>query len=262
MSTGQPVSHVGQDAALRRPSDPIAVCLSLTRAISRAQAPDDIYAAALDALEQGLGVTRASILLFDPDGVMRFKAFRGLSDRYRAAVEGHTPWAPGDGDVPPIVVEDVTREPSLQAYLPVVQAEGIAAMVFVPLLSLGRVIGKFMLYYGAPRKLGDEQLQLAGVVAAQVAFAVERTRAAAAALRSEARLRFALDAAAMGTWDWDLRSDTVEWSDNLESLHGLRPGAFAGSFESYAAKIFPEDRDRVLAAGRRAIESGAPYDVE
>jgi hypothetical protein len=34
-------------------------------------------------------VSRASILLFDPDGVMRFKASRGLSEAYRAAVEGH-----------------------------------------------------------------------------------------------------------------------------------------------------------------------------
>ena len=92
MSSGQSVSPVDQDGALPRPSDPIAVCLSLTRAISRAQAPDDIYAAALDALEQGLGVTRASILLFDPDGVMRFKAFRGLSES-GSAITAFTSWS-------------------------------------------------------------------------------------------------------------------------------------------------------------------------
>ena len=65
-----------------------AVCLTLTRAISSTRTVDEIYSAALDALAVGLGVERSSILLFDPDGVMRFKAHRGLSDGYRAAVEG------------------------------------------------------------------------------------------------------------------------------------------------------------------------------
>ena len=55
-----------------------AVCLTLTRAISSTRTVDEIYSAALDALAVGLGVERSSILLFDPDGVMRFKAHRGL----------------------------------------------------------------------------------------------------------------------------------------------------------------------------------------
>lgn len=72
---------------------PVTVCLALTRAISAADTVQEIYEAALDALAAGLGVARASILLFDPDGVMRFKAARGLSEGYRRAVEGHTPWS-------------------------------------------------------------------------------------------------------------------------------------------------------------------------
>src|SRR6187431_2624370 len=94
-----------------------------------------------------LAVSRASILLFDPDGVMRFKAYRGLSGDYRAAVQGHSPWTPDSVDPAPLLVPDVSREPSLQAYLPVFVRERIAAMAFIPLVSLGRAIGKFMLYY-------------------------------------------------------------------------------------------------------------------
>ena len=52
-------------------SSPIATCLSLTRALGRAVSPEDIYAAALDVLAQSVGVSRAAILLFDADGVMR-----------------------------------------------------------------------------------------------------------------------------------------------------------------------------------------------
>jgi PAS domain S-box-containing protein len=241
---------------------PIDICLRLTSAISAAPSVDEIYEAALDALTEGLGVSRASILLFDPAGVMRFKASRGLSEAYRRAVEGHTPWTPDSPDPAPIVVPDVEGDASLGPFLPTIRAEGIAAMAFIPLVSQRRVIGKFMLYEDAPRARGPDEMQLAGVIAAQVAFAVARTRAEEHARRSEERLRFALDAAQMGTWDWDVTADTVRWSDNLERIHGLPAGTLGGTFASYEREIHPEDRERVLASVRRAMAEGVPHDVE
>jgi signal transduction histidine kinase len=131
-------------------------------------------------------VSRSSVLLFDTDHVMRFAAWRGISAGYRAAVEGHTPWRPDTDNPEPIVVADVTLEPSLAGLLPTIVSEGIAAMAFIPLVSRGRVIGKFMLYYDEPHALSTDELQLGSLIAWQVAFAVERTRAEAQARRSEA----------------------------------------------------------------------------
>jgi signal transduction histidine kinase len=240
----------------------LSVCLSLMRSIARTSTVESMYEHALDALEEAMGYTRASILLFDDDGVMRFKAWRGLSAEYRRAVEGHTPWTPDSPDPAPIIVEDVTMDPSLAPYLPTIQAEGIAAMAFIPLIYAGSVIGKFMLYRNAPGSQADEDLLCAQLVASEVAFAVVRTRAESQASRSESRLRFALDAASMGTWDWDIVAGTVRWSDNLERIHGLPPGTFDGTFESYAREIHPEDRERVMAAVNRSLEDGTPYEVE
>ena len=239
-----------------------AVCLTLTTAISKARTVDEIYIAALNALASGLGVERSSILLFDPDGTMRFKAYRGLSATYRQAVEGHSPWTPSSIDPSPIVVPDVVKDEGLTPYLGIIAREKIAAMTFIPLVSLERVIGKFMLYYPAPYAPSDDELQLACVIAAQIAFAVERTRAEEQARRSEERLRFALDAASMGTWDWDLSTNTVRWSENLERIHGLPAGTFDGTFASYEREIHPEDRERVLASAQRALREGVPHDVE
>jgi PAS domain S-box-containing protein len=240
----------------------LGVCLRLTRAISRACALDQIYQSALDALSDGLGVSRAAILLFDAHGVMRFEAHRGLSERYRNAVEGHSPWRPDSPDPEPIVVNDVTTDASLAPYLETIAGEGIAAMAFIPLVSLGQVLGKFMLYDDVPRALSPDELQLAGVIASQVAFAVERTRAEQAARRSETRLRFALDAASMGTWDWDLRTNQVAWSPQLEALHGLPAGTFDGTFASYEREIHPDDRARVFESVQQALVDGRAHDVE
>jgi signal transduction histidine kinase/CheY-like chemotaxis protein len=54
----------------------------------------------------------------------------------------------------------------------------------------------------------------------------------------------------------------VRWSDNLEHVHGLPPGTFDGTFQSYEREIHPDDRERVLASTRRAIAEGVPHDVE
>ena len=68
---------------------------------------EDVYESALDSLFRGTNCTRAAILVFDGDDVMRFTAFRGLSEAYRRAVEGHTPWMRETRDPMPIVIHDV-----------------------------------------------------------------------------------------------------------------------------------------------------------
>jgi signal transduction histidine kinase len=149
----------------------------LSDAVSRAKAVDVIYAEALSALQRLLGADRAAVLLFDPDGVIRFKAWRGLSESYRAAVSGHSPWRPTEPDPQPIVVEDVTLEPTLENFRGVILGEGIRALGFIPLVHHSRLLGKFMVYYDAPHRFSDDEVQAARIVAHHIAFALERRRA-------------------------------------------------------------------------------------
>ncbi|HXH05721.1 MAG TPA: PAS domain S-box protein [Vicinamibacterales bacterium] len=233
----------------------------LSKAIARAPALEAILDAALDALA-GVGTERAAVLLADENGVMRFQRWRGISDAYRRAVEGHSPWPPDCRDASPIVVADVLAEPSLQVYRAAFEAEGIRALGFIPLTIGGRVIGKFMVYFGSPHAFDPDELRLVETVARQVAFAVERTRREEMLRRHEERLRLALDAGAMGTWEWDVRSNRVEWSPALERVHGLAPGSFGGTFADFQREIHPDDRERVLAAIAGALDRGEPYELE
>lgn len=63
---------------------------------------------------------------------------------------------------------------------------------------------------------------------------------------AEERLLLALEAAQMGTWEWDISTGKVHWSASLERLHGIPDGSFDGTFEGYQRDIHPEDRQRVL----------------
>lgn len=240
----------------------LAVCLQLATAIGRSHTLDEIFEAALEAIAEGIGVSRAAVLLFDPDGVMRFKASRGISEGYRRAVEGHTPWKRGEAGATSIVVADVTADASLLPFLRTIRAEQIGAMGFIPLVLAGGVIGKFMLYYDRPQTIEDDDLRLAELIGAQVAFAAEGFRAQIKAAENQGRLEFALEAANMGTWDWDLRTNAIRWSENLERLHGMAPGSFDGSFERYKQEIHRDDRDRVLASIEQSITNGGLHSVE
>jgi PAS domain S-box-containing protein len=79
---------------------------------------------------------------------------------------------------------------------------------------------------------------------------------------SEERLRLALDAGRMGVWDWNIRTGDLKWSDSLEPLHGLAPGTFGGTFDHFQQLIHPEDREKVNAAIRQALDTGGEFYVE
>ena len=78
--------------------------------VAHVREPEEIYEPAVDAMIAATGADRASLLLFDQAGVMRFVAWRGLSDGYRAAVDGHSPWTADTRDPAPILVPDVAAD--------------------------------------------------------------------------------------------------------------------------------------------------------
>lgn len=83
-----------------------------------------------------------------------------------------------------------------------------------------------------------------------------------AARENEARMRLILQATQIGTWDWEIDSGKVRWSDNMENLHGRQAGSFDGTFESALSDIYPDDKELVGAAIARALENGGDYKVE
>ena len=159
------------------PASLVNAVTALADALATATSPQHIYDAALQGIRDAIGVERASVLLFDEDGVMRFKAWLGLSHAYRAAVEGHTPWTPLQPAPSPIVVPDVQKDATLAAFRDVFARENIRALSFVPLLSGGKTIGKFMLYWAEPRAATPEMLDAALTIGALVGLAVHRARA-------------------------------------------------------------------------------------
>jgi signal transduction histidine kinase/ActR/RegA family two-component response regulator len=156
------------------PDEILAALYKLVDDVSRAASAEAIHAAALEALATTVGPDRAAVLVCDDAGVMRFRAWRGLSETYRRAVEGHSPWAAGTSDPEPVIVPDARADASLADYRSLLEKEGLGALAFIPLVSASRLLGKFMLYYDAPHAFAAEEIRLAWTIAHHVAFGLER----------------------------------------------------------------------------------------
>jgi signal transduction histidine kinase len=156
----------------------------LAAAVNRAESAEEVFEAALDAIERALLTARSSILVFDESGKMRFRAWRGLSSTYRRAVDGHSPWSRETLGPQPILSADVTLDPAMAPYASLFRSEGIGAIGFFPLVATGRLVGKFMVYYDRPHAFGRQDLDLATAIAEHVAAAIARFAVAAELLRT------------------------------------------------------------------------------
>src|ERR1700741_1347406 len=79
----------------------------LSEQLHQANSVDEVYSAAMEAIESALACDRSAILLVDAAGVMQFVASHGLSEGYRAAVTGHSPWRLDDAHATPVTIADV-----------------------------------------------------------------------------------------------------------------------------------------------------------
>jgi PAS domain S-box-containing protein len=171
-------SKIARDITQRKRAEQVYAALyQFTDRLFRAASVDDVYEAALDAIVRALGCERASVLMFDHVGVMKFVASRGLSDGYRRAVEGHSPWTREIKNPQPISINDIDGaelEPSLKT---TVKAEGIGSLAFIPLFAKDALVGKFMAYYDAPHVFTEADVDLAVTIARQLGFSIERMQA-------------------------------------------------------------------------------------
>ncbi|MGZ5568346.1 MAG: PAS domain S-box protein, partial [Limisphaerales bacterium] len=148
----------------------------LAMRVNRAADISDIFEAAVDAVKRSQSADRSSVLVYDDQGVMRFKSSRGLSAEYQRAVEGHSPWKIEDPDPQPVCIDDVASVPLDDHLRRVINQEGIRALAFIPITYEGKLVGKFMVYYNSPHKFTASELRPAQTMATQVAFAIQRQK--------------------------------------------------------------------------------------
>jgi PAS domain S-box-containing protein len=79
------------------------------------------------------------------------------------------------------------------------------------------------------------------------------------ALENQRRLEVALEAGAMGVFEWTLAEQRLTWSAQIERIHGLAVGSFEGVPDAALKRVHPDDREHVAATLQRTVKRCEPY---
>jgi PAS domain S-box-containing protein len=117
-------------------------------------------------------------------------------------------------------------------------------------------------WYGVViEQLTGDAGEVAGCIAA--AFDVTEQRATQERLaRSEAMLAQAQRVAHIGSFEWDMASNVVTWSDEMYRIYGVEPGQFDGTYEAFMEHVHPDDLERTKGTIFDASRTASPFVYE
>lgn len=75
------------------------------------------------------------------------------------------------------------------------------------------------------------------------------------------RLQEAQRLAQIGSWELDLTTDILCWSDEIYRIFEIDPEKFGASYQAFLDAIHPDDRESVAEAYEGSLASKTPYDI-
>lgn len=79
---------------------------------------------------------------------------------------------------------------------------------------------------------------------------------------SEERMQRSQSFANIGTWDWNIQTGGLYWSECISSLFGYQKAIPETTYENFIAAVHPDDRHKVIEAVTACVEKGEDYNIE
>jgi len=117
----------------------------------------------------------------------------------------------------------------------------------------------------SPWLVGLETLLLLSILvswAVLVRWRRQTLRLQAELARDRRQLQEAKRLACLGSWELDLLTGRLSWSDELYRIFEVDPASQIGSYTLFLERVHPEDRDKVDQAYRTSVDQRTPYRIE
>ena len=121
--------------------------------------------------------------------------------------------------------------------------------------------GKVIELSNTINKIVDENGNLIGfsIIARDIS---DRKKAELELKYSEERYALAQRAANIGSWDWNIKTGDLKWSDTIEPMFGFNKNQFGKTYDAFLNCVHPEDRQFVVESVNSCVECDENYDIE
>ena len=148
----------------------------------------------------------------------------------------------------PMVVADAAADRRVSGF-PGVVSGAVGSYVGVPLRSHeGQVVGAMCAFDPDSHTWQERDVVVLEELAIAVIAELERVALATEHETVLLRLDLAMDAAGVGSWDWDLVTGELLWDDRLKAMFGYDDAEFDRTIDAFNRRVHPEDLPRVTAA--------------
>jgi PAS domain S-box-containing protein len=215
--------------------------------------------AAIEASEMDCG---GIYLVNEDSGALELSVHKGLSDGFIKSVTHYD----ADSDNGKLIMKG---EPVYTEYKQLCvllshteKKEGLSSIAVVPVLNEGRVIGCLNIASHVFNNIHARSRLALETITAQIGSTVTRLKTADALRQSDERLRLAVQAAQLITWDVDLLTDEMHLGGNSNELLGLAPEIKSISISYLWEQFNPNDLEQFQQAVDRAINEGTLLNQE
>jgi PAS domain S-box-containing protein len=163
----------------------------------------------------------------------------------------------------PLAAEDARSDPRL-ADRPVVRSGAVVSYLGVPLFDAEdeHVVGVLAVFGPEPRAWSPADVTLMEQLAGPLGTELELSALTAEFEASRLRWGLAIDAAGIGSFDWDLVTGRLSWDDRMLELFGYERAGFTADIGAFTARLHPDDVDRVQEDVQTAIDTCGTFGAE
>jgi PAS domain S-box-containing protein len=241
----------------------------------------------VSAIESQIEGAICSILLCDREGKLHYGSAANLPEAYSRALEG---LSIGEGvgccgtaafRKEPVVVSDIATDPLWQDFKELALACGLRACWSYPVIaSNGLVLATIAVYHHDIHYPQPQELEVVALAANIVKIAIEREQATQALeqlnrelegrveqrtkdlKQSEARLREAQQIAHLGSWEIDVITKKVTWSEEIFNIFGLDPNCPEPTYEEVFQYIAFPDRENLRLLTEHLVQQQEPFAID
>lgn len=194
------------------------------------------------------------------DSPERFEVFRQVTEKtHFAAGEG----LPGQvlATAKPAWITDVNQDPDF-IRTGLARDIGVKAGFAFPVLADRKVVAVLEFFSDQVVEPDEPLLEVMAHIGTQLGRVIERTHAQKQVRERERQLAEAQRLAHLGSWEWDITTNALIWSDELYRIYGLDPQDAVASYEAFLDKVHPDDQEFVKQQIKQAYYDHQPFEYE